>query len=160
MNAQRTGLGDNGAKPPVLPEMKRPIAVVDDNSDDQFFLKREMNFLFGQMPVITFQNGAALLHYLQEHFEDNERPWLILLDLHMMGMDGLRTLEFLHGRKNLADIPVVIVSGTLDRREVNAAFGYGARAFLSKPISRWEFIKLLNNGVVTKNEYKGGEGNG
>ncbi|TAL38783.1 MAG: response regulator [Alphaproteobacteria bacterium] len=122
---------------------RRPIAVVDDNSDDQFFLRRELNFLFGEMPVIAFPNGAALLHYLQDHF-DEERPWLILLDLHMAGMDGFRTLEFLHGRKGMNDIPVVVVSGTLDRREVQAAFGYGAKAFLPKPISRWDFIKILN----------------
>ena len=124
---------------------KRPIAVVDDNSDDQFFLRRELNFLFGEMPVITFPNGAALLHYLQDHYDD-ERPWLILLDLHMAGMDGFRTLEFLHSRKGLTDIPVVVVSGTLDKREIHAAFGYGARAFLPKPISRWDFIKILNGG--------------
>jgi two-component system, response regulator len=125
---------------------KRPIAVVDDNGDDQFFLRRELNFLFGEMPVITFANGAALLHYLQDHYED-ERPWLILLDLHMAGMDGLRTLEFMHGREGLDDIPVVVVSGTLDRREVHAAFGYGARAFLPKPLSRWDFIRILNGGA-------------
>jgi CheY-like chemotaxis protein len=124
---------------------KRPIAVVDDNNDDQFFLRRELNFLFGEMPVIVFANGASLLHYLQEHY-DEERPWLILLDLHMAGMDGFRTLEFLHARKGLNDIPVVVVSGTLDKREIRAAFGYGARAFLPKPISRWDFIKILNNG--------------
>lgn len=122
---------------------RRPIAVVDDNSDDQFFLRRELNFLFGEMPVITFPNGAALLHYLQDHFGE-ELPWLILLDLHMTGMDGFRTLEFLHARKGLNDIPVVVVSGTLDRREKQAAFGYGARAFLPKPLSRWDFIKILN----------------
>lgn len=124
---------------------KRPIAVVDDNSDDQFFLRRELHFLFGEMPIITFPNGAALLHYLQDHYDD-ERPWLILLDLHMAGMDGFRTLEFLHGRKGLTDIPVVVVSGTLDKREIHAAFGYGARAFLPKPLSRWDFIKILNGG--------------
>lgn len=139
--------GDTGKQGQVSAQLgtRRPIAVVDDNSDDQFFLRRELNFLFGEMPVITFPNGAALLHYLQDHF-DEERPWLILLDLHMAGMDGFRTLEFLHAKKGLNDIPVVVVSGTLDRREIQAAFGYGAKAFLPKPLSRWDFIKILNSG--------------
>jgi CheY-like chemotaxis protein len=143
----------------ALLNTKRPIAVVDDNSDDQFFLKRELNFLFGEMPVITFQNGASLLHYLQDHF-DEDRPWLILLDLHMAGMDGFRTLEFRHARKGLNDIPVVVVSGTLDKREIMAAFGYGARAFLPKPLSRWDFIKVLNGGAKAgpgKKNYKAEE---
>ncbi len=144
--------GDKGALGSIdaLRGTKRPIAVVDDNSDDQFFLRRELSFLFGEMPVITFANGAALLHYLQDHCDD-ERPWLILLDLHMTGMDGLRTLEFLHGRKALNDIPIVVVSGTTDKREVHAAFGYGARAFLPKPLSRWDFVKLLNGGPRAEN---------
>jgi CheY-like chemotaxis protein len=145
---QSGSCGDGGKLGAVqsLLATKRPIAVVDDNSDDQFFLKRELRFLFGEMPVITFPDGAGLLHYLQDHY-DEERPWLILLDLHMAGMDGFRTLEFLHSKKLLSDIPVVVVSGTLDRNEMRAAFGHGAKAFLPKPISRWDFIKILNNGI-------------
>jgi two-component system, response regulator len=146
MEAGKDGDTEKQGQFKTLLDTRRPIAVVDDNSDDQFFLRRELNFLFGEMPVITFPNGAALLHYLQDHY-DEERPWLILLDLHMAGMDGFRTLEFLHARKGLNDIPVVVVSGTLDRREIQAAFGYGARAFLPKPISRWDFIKILNSGL-------------
>jgi CheY-like chemotaxis protein len=129
----------------------RPIAVVDDNSDDQFFLTRELHFLFGERPVITFHNGAALLHYMQDHFDDSERPWLILLDLHMTVMDGLRTMEFIHRRNSLAGIPIVIVSGTRDGREISAAFRHGARGFLRKPVSRLEIMKLLNSGTIVMN---------
>jgi CheY-like chemotaxis protein len=153
MQSGRSGDGGIQGSVQALLGTKRPIAVVDDNSDDQFFLKRELNFLFGETPVITFPNGAALLHYLQDHY-DEERPWLILLDLHMAGMDGFRTLEFLHARKGLNDIPVVVVSGTLDRHEIRAAFGYGARAFLPKPISRWDFLKILNHGIRPEHPIK------
>lgn len=149
MQSGRSGHGEIQGSVQALLGTKRPIAVVDDNSDDQFFLKRELHFLFGDMPVITFPNGAALLHYLQDHY-DEDRPWLILLDLHMTGMDGFRTLEFLKGHKGLSEIPVVVVSGTLDRREMKAAVGRGAKAFLPKPLSRWDFIRLLNDGFKTE----------
>lgn len=128
-----------------LPETKRPIAVVDDNSDDLFFLKRELAFLFGKTPILTFRGGANLLHYLQDHFHENDRPWLILLDLHMSGMDGFRTLELLQCKASSASIPVIVVSGTLDRHEISAVFRQGVQGFVPKPVSRWQFIKTLNH---------------
>lgn len=121
----------------------RPIAVVDDNSDDQFFLEREIQFLFGERKILTFRNGTSLLHYLQEH-AGQDLPSLVLLDLHMAGIDGFSILEYMRSRIRFAAIPVVVVSGTLDKLDVREAMRCGATAFLPKPLSRGDFIKILS----------------
>ncbi|MEZ0262219.1 MAG: response regulator [Alphaproteobacteria bacterium] len=122
---------------------QRPIAIVDDNSDDLFQLQHELKFLFGETPVLSFSNGLALLNYLQHPLSEKERPALILLDLHMDKVNGLRTLEFLRAHGTLADIPVVIVSGTKDTRDMLATYRSGAKGFLHKPLVRGELIKAL-----------------
>lgn len=129
---------------------QRPIAIVDDNSDDLFALEREIRFLFGETPVLSFSSGQALLNYLQHALSPHERPALILLDLHMGKVGGLRTLEFLRAQGTLDDIPVVIVSGTQDRRDMLATYRSGAKGFLHKPLVRGELIRTLRGRPQTE----------
>jgi DNA-binding response OmpR family regulator len=44
----------------------------------------------------------------------SQRPALILLDLMMPDLGGIRVLEELRGDPGLADIPVVVVTGKID----------------------------------------------
>lgn len=138
-----TGLHAAGAVRAAA-DSHRPVAIVDDNTDDQMELKRELEHLLGIVPVITFQDGTALLRYLETHTREAERPRLIFLDLNMGGMDGLMTLELLQGRLTMAGVPVVAVSGTRNAAQVTRAFENGAQAFLPKPVSRWDMIRVLH----------------
>jgi CheY-like chemotaxis protein len=125
---------------------KGPIIIVEDDTDDQLLLWREVKFLLGDAPVQTFSNGVQLMEYLDKGREagekafKKERPRLILLDLHMPKMDGFKTLDKLMKAKDVADIPVVVVSGTRSDDDVTAARNHGAKAFLSKPFSRGDWV--------------------
>lgn len=127
-----------------ISDAARPVAVVDDNLDDKEFLRREIGFLFGEAPVITFFSGNALLTYLQTHPRPQDLPRMILLDLQMTGIDGMRTLEFLRREPKFSNIPVIVVSGTQDKAKVRAALASGAQAFLPKPVSRRDFMDVLH----------------
>lgn len=125
-----------------------PIAIVEDDSDDQLMLWREVKFLFGDVPVKTFGDGAQLMNFIdkekktaKEDFRAH-KPRMILLDLNMPKMDGFKTLKKLQKEKATADIPVVIVSGTRSDDDIVKAKAAGAYAFLSKPFSRdaWVFF--------------------
>ncbi|MEZ0262258.1 MAG: response regulator [Alphaproteobacteria bacterium] len=129
----------------AVARMRRPIAVVDDDADDRQALKRELQFLLGDLPVLPFHSGDALINFLQEHGNQSEKPGLILLDLRMAGIGGLRTLKYLHSHIALSDIPVMVISGSRDMLEISHALQYGARAVLQKPLSRYEFIKALQS---------------
>jgi len=123
----------------------RPIAVVDDNADDLFFLQHELKALFGERKICLFASGRGLLQYLQSHHLESEQPALVVLDLHMAHTDGFQTLEYLRKHLRFANIPVVVVSGTQDKRDVQAALMRGANAFMAKPFSRGDFIKILSD---------------
>lgn len=122
----------------------RPVVVVDDNLDDKEFLRHELGFLFGETPVITFFSGNGLIAYLQDHPRPRDLPRMILLDLHMTGIDGMRVLEFLRRSPKLASIPVIVVSGTDDTTKIRAALAAGAQAFLQKPVSRRDIVDVLH----------------
>lgn len=125
-----------------------PIFIVEDDKDDQLLLWREVKFLFGDVPVQTFSNGAQLMDYLSDkektdpQDKQKQKPRLILLDLNMPRMDGFKTMDKLQGRAVTKDVPVVVVSGTRKNEDMEKAKKGGAHAFLSKPFSRdsWVFF--------------------
>lgn len=125
-----------------------PVAVVDDDMDDRAFLRHEVKFLFGEVPVKFFENGAELMQWLKDEEQkgrdsfDRHKPKLILLDLHMPKMNGIDTLHMLHTSRQCADIPVIVVSGTLDSDEVEAAYQNGAFACLAKPAVAGKWVVL------------------
>jgi len=62
-------------------------------------------------------------------------PALILSDVHMSNMDGYTLLRDLRLQSSLADIPVILMTGTPDPAEERASMERGADDYLTKPFS-------------------------
>jgi two-component system response regulator AtoC len=83
---------------------------------------------------------------------DQTRPDLITLDLVLPGMDGLETLRQI--KERLADVPVVMLSGHGQARNIVEAMKLGASDFLRKPFEVEElevaFQKALEKRALRK----------
>lgn len=76
-------------------------------------------------------------------------PDVVLLDVHMPEMDGLRCLDLL--RQRHPDIAVVMLSGHVDSETVNAALARGASCFVSKHVDPRDLasaIRLAAQGTL------------
>jgi signal transduction histidine kinase len=62
------------------------------------------------------------------------RPDLILLDVHMPGLDGFETCRRLKARAATADIPVVFMSALADVPDKLAGFAAGGVDYVTKPV--------------------------
>ena len=67
-------------------------------------------------------------------------PALIVLDLHLPKIGGLGLLRRLRAEERTRRIPVVILSGTRDERDVVASHDVGANRFIAKPIDVAQFV--------------------
>ncbi len=77
--------------------------------------------------VVTAADGEEALFKLRT----GARPFLILLDLRMPGMDGRTFREIQQGDASIDDIPVVVLSGDRDGNEIANALGTPC---IAKPI--------------------------
>lgn len=81
------------------------------------------------------------------------RPDVVLLDLMLPGRDGCAVLEQLRSDPELADLPVLLITGFADGVNDYEARAYaaGADAFLTKPASHAEVADTLRR-IATRDK--------
>jgi signal transduction histidine kinase len=67
-------------------------------------------------------------------------PELILLDIHMPGIDGFETCRQLKAAPATASVPVIFLSSSLDADVTLRGFSVGAIDYISKPFRREELL--------------------
>ncbi len=76
-------------------------------------------------------------------------PDVIILDVMMPKMDGWEVLTYLKSERELASIPVIILSMMEDK---NVAYSLGASDYLIKPITREQLSKVIQKYHFSSNE--------
>jgi CheY-like chemotaxis protein len=125
------------------------ILVVDDDADSRSLL-RDLLEEMGHN-VEEAGNGAEAITCLEECTID-----LILLDLHMAGIDGLAVLEDVKNDYALRSIPIIVVSADESDDAIEHCISRGADDFLKKPykemLLKARITSCLLKGQVRRNE--------
>ena len=102
------------------------ILVVDDDAAN---LRMASYILTAEgMRVSCLKSGEDALRFLQEN-----RPDLILLDIHMPGMDGFETIAAVRSNEKTSDIPVIFLTADDDSETETQGLKAGAMDFIKKP---------------------------
>jgi CheY-like chemotaxis protein len=112
------------------------ILVVEDN-DKNRKLVRDVLTVKGYR-LIEAERGEDGVRLARE-----QRPHLVLMDIHLPGIDGIEALRQLRADPTTAAIPVLAVTAsamTQDRQKILAA---GFDGYQSKPISVRPFLELV-----------------
>lgn len=78
--------------------------------------------------VIEATSGPEALKLAKD-----EKPDLILLDMMMPGMDGVKTLEALRADAATASIPVIFMTAKVQKHEIESYTKLGAAGVIVKP---------------------------
>jgi signal transduction histidine kinase len=116
---------------PASPSADRPrtrILIVDDDERNAFAATQALETL-GQELVVARSGEEALRRLLTDDFA------VILLDLHMPGMDGYETAELIRQRRRNRDVPIVFLTAVFrDEAHIFKAYSAGAVDVVFKPV--------------------------
>lgn len=108
-----------------------PIVVVDDDELARALVVRHLHKLGLRNPVVEAIDGDMACEVLAGL---QPQPVLMLLDLEMPGRSGLEVLEWVRGERSLAELPVVMLTGSAELGEIDSAYGLGIVSYLVKPV--------------------------
>ncbi len=114
---------------------KKCILAVDDTA---IVLTRISDALRNDYEVITVNSGVRALKCLKERKAD-----LILLDIQMVPMNGIETLQAIRNMKELQDIPVIMLTGVEDKDIVMESAKLGICDYILKPFASEELLKRI-----------------
>ncbi len=65
---------------------------------------------------------------------ENWQPDLVLMDMHMPGMDGFEATRILKSKDNTRKIPVIAVTAISDHADEERVLGCGCDGYIAKPV--------------------------
>ncbi len=114
--------------------IKAKVLLVDDETDFINSLSKRLEVRGLQVSIAT--RGQDALDLL-----DKEKFDIIVLDLSMPGMDGLKTLEYI--KEIDKDAEIVMLSGHGSIKTTTEAMKLGATDFLEKPVDLPELLQKI-----------------
>lgn len=128
--------------------MPKRVFIVEDDPANIDLLKAFLEDIADEIRGVTDSTKA------EQAFKEFE-PDLVLLDLHMHGLDGLTLLRRLSKlRDNEGYLPVIVLTADNDRAARNAALKLEADDFLVKPLDRQEVRLRVRNLLETRHLFK------
>ncbi|MDQ6815586.1 MAG: response regulator [Bacteroidota bacterium] len=108
-----------------------PILLVEDDVDDQEFIKDALHALGVKNTVSIFDNGQKALDYL---LNNDEQPFIILSDVNLPIMNGLQLKSEIQQNEFLRKkaIPFIFLSTSADAKAVSEAFDLSVQGFFVK----------------------------
>ncbi|MCB0997029.1 MAG: response regulator [Acidimicrobiales bacterium] len=109
------------------------VMMADDDRNDHLLLVMAADAAGIRAEFEFHDDGSHLLLRLAQLDSRQDLPDIIVLDLRMPGMHGLRTLEVLSDHPILWRVPVVVFTSSTRHSDAAAALQRGARWVETKP---------------------------
>jgi len=126
-----------------MSEIGRVLLAEDSAPDVELTLSAfEEHHLANQ--VVVVRDGAEAWDYLSRRGAYEHRapgaPAIVLLDVNMPKMGGLEVLRRMRADAELRFVPVVMLTGSREERDIVESYRLGANAYIMKPVSFEELI--------------------
>ena len=115
--------------------------------DSEIALQAMKNLLEKDYTVALAKSGLAAIRCITL-----DRPDLILLDYEMPVVDGSQVLEMIRAEEDFADIPVIFLTGRVDKKSVQKVIPLKPLGFLLKTSGTEEIKKSVDNYLKTERQ--------
>ena len=126
------------------------VLLVEDNPDDAEFTLRALRKANLGLNVARAEDGVQALEFIFGTGSYAQRagaalPRVVLLDLKLPKVDGVEVLRRVKGDARTRVLPVVVLTSSRERRDIDACYAAGANSYVVKPVEYAELIAKLGD---------------
>jgi len=119
------------------------ILIVEDNEKNMKLVRDVLQVKgYATLEAVTAEDGIKLAI---EH-----KPDLILMDIHLPGINGIQALGILRADPTTASIPVIAVTASVMQQDRKLITDAGFEAYVGKPINLKEFLDAVRGMLEAK----------
>ena len=119
------------------------ILIVEDNEKNLKLVRDVLQVKgYTTLEAVTAEEGIRLAQ--------ERNPDLILMDIHLPGMNGIEALGVLRADPATASIPVIAVTASVMQQDRKLITDAGFDAYVGKPINLKEFLDAVRDALQVK----------
>ncbi len=121
------------------------IVMIEDDEGHARLIERNIRRAGISNDIRHFTSGGEGLDFLLNHQEGplKNGPSLILLDLNLPDMSGIDILTRVKNEPGLKRAPVVVLTTTDDKTEIQRCYDLGANVYITKPVNYESFADAI-----------------
>lgn len=129
--------------------MSRIVLLVEDSRDDEELALLALEAAGIESVRVARSGVEALEHFFGADGAPGERlPDLVLLDLKLPKLDGFDVLGRLRSEASLRRVPIVVLSTSDTRADIERCYALGASSYVRKPVEYARFADVVRQ-IVT-----------
>lgn len=112
------------------------LLLVEDNPADVYLIRRALKNCETRLQLTVLEDGSQALAYMRkrEPYTKAATPDLVLLDLNLPKRSGFDVLQEIKNNDGLKHIPVVVLTTSSSRQDIEKSYAMNANSLVTKPI--------------------------
>jgi CheY-like chemotaxis protein len=117
--------------------------MIEDDEGHARLIEKNIRRAGVNNTIKHFDHGAPALTFLASDEAHEEGPFLILLDLNLPDMRGADILAKIKADKRLFRAPVIVLTTTDDKKEIERCYELGCNVYMTKPVDYDAFATAI-----------------
>ena len=131
--------------------MTQPVTIVmvEDDEGHARLIEKNLRRAGVHNEIVPLADGASAIAFLfgsdGSGLVHKGRPLLVLLDLNLPDVSGVDILKRLKESEHLKVSPVVVLTTTDDKSEIQRCYDLGCNVYITKPVNYENFANAIRH---------------
>mgnify|MGYP001392612256 CR=1 FL=1 len=125
------------------------IILVEDDPTDEMLIRSAILDADRPFLIHVLHNGRQLLDFLKNKSGSNRfpRPDVIFMNLTLPLLDGISALKEIKRDRTLQDIPIIVLSNSVDKKDLMDSYKNFASGYIKKTFDHKQFRAQISDSI-------------